>query len=380
MFEPRRVGTCALAMVLGVVVAPCEAVGQTDREPALRAELYATRKASADAREALDSARAGTIAVADRTRDLDGVTIRWAEGSFAQSDFDRIVDGIEAARASLDARFGDAGVQMLRGLRVEIYAPSRQRIRRPPVRIAASTEPNAQGASFAPPVDRAEVTTYILGQVGERLRRSAPALRRYPQTHLSLGDSPHRNALAAAHLAYGNSAPGRQCLEGALGACRAILTDAEGDRAKDLWYDAEDAPSIVRSTQHYAAPQSGAALATARKSCLEDGLAQACQDVVQILRPVYPYSGLVRGTFVAHAISLGGPDGLSRVIADSADATNPIATLARAAGMSEDSLVASWQRELRAARNRERRGTVPLTASAVIWCALMLIGASFRRP
>lgn len=382
MSEHRRVFRPLVVLAaLGALLATGApgAAAQAGLERELRARANEARLTTREARDAfLASRRAATASLTD-TLVIDGLTLRWPGTLRELADVDGIVAGIRDAQASLARRFGTGGTELVAGAVLDVRIPVQRASRTPRIRLAPAAERAGQGQTLSTPVERAAVRRYVLDLAGTRLRESHAALRTYPASALSLDESSDHAARAARSLATGESAPGRRCARGSVSACRAILTHAEGEQAKALWYDREDDRSIVFVTQHHRIARDRTTLIEARKRCLADGDAPSCRLVVQQSAPHYPFTWLVRGSFIAHAIEMGGADGLARLKADTVT-RDPIALLARVAALPEDSLIASWQRAGARAVEDSTGSLAPLTVAALFWCGIFFFGATRRRP
>ena len=370
----------SLAIATGTMLlaAGVPAHAQVELERTARARAIEARAATVAARDAFVSSRHTATAALSDSQAIGGMLLRWSTDSIPESDVERIADGVREAQASLEGRFGDAGVALLAGLSLKVLAPQRM-FRGSVMRLVTSLERGGQIYSTKSPVNPERVRDYLLGQAGTRLWESHPRLRLYPSSTLSLEETATDNALAARAMSMMSSGPGRRCATGAISACRAILTPATGARAMALWYDPEDDRSIAVATRHYQLPADKPELARAREECTEDGEATACRTIVAALPATYPYGAIVRGSLMAHALELGGADGLHRLQTDTVT-PDPLALLASVAGVSEDSLITAWQRAGTEAVDEQSGSFVPLSLSAFFWCGLLLFGATRRRP
>ena len=115
-----------------------------------------------------------------------------------------------------------------------------------------------------------------------------------------------------------------------------------------------------------------------RRACL-DGAPTSCERIIHRVRIPDPFSSTLRATLVTHALELGGRGALDR-LAESGMEPSPVHLLAQVAGVSEDSLVASWQRRTARSLEEERGSQLPLTLAVLGWATLAFVGASRRKP
>jgi len=109
--------------------------------------------------------------------------------------------------------------------------------------------------------------------------------------------------------------------------------------------------------------------------CLRGGDLARCR---QALMPATPLSMLVRGSFVTHALDVGGPQMIARLSADTT--SDAITLLSRGAQLPADSLIAGWRRRTVAALERSRPPAGALVVSTAAWGLLLLGLATSRKP
>ena len=109
--------------------------------------------------------------------------------------------------------------------------------------------------------------------------------------------------------------------------------------------------------------------------CLRGGDPDRCR---QALMPATPLSMLVRGSFVTHALDVGGPQMIARLSADTT--SDAITLLSRGAQLPADSLIAGWRRRTVAALERSRPPAGALVVSTAAWGLLLLGLATSRKP
>ncbi len=165
---------------------------------------------------------------------------------------------------------------------------------------------------------------------------------------------------------------GAGCLSGRLGECRLWLGLDRTARPLALRYLAAELRERIRGLPWYR-PSSAD-----RDACLLAGDDAACVRFAESQRVVdlIPAPGIARASLVRAAWALHGPTAVSRAFADTAGSIGE--RFARAAGISEDSLVSEW-RTWTLARGRTERMAATLPQSlAVIFAALLVVFLAAR--
>jgi hypothetical protein len=78
-------------------------------------------------------------------------------------------------------------------------------------------------------------------------------------------------------------------------------------------------------------------------------------------------------------LEIGGPRALER-LATPAPAEDAVSRLAEAAGTTPDSLLMVWSAKLQEDTEANATPSIPLAASAALWCGIFLLAATRRRP
>ena len=210
----------------------------------------------------------------------------------------------------------------------------------PPV---APRAPNARVRPVTiPPDATSDVLAPILAHVGATHVNGAQdsTLRHWLQWTIDARPQPpERYADVYVELATAPWTAVRSCYGGDIAACGRALGLAAGASPIETWYGLEDRRRLV----DVSSATWGLRQLPARRACLEQGDAAACDDALHAVPPEFvspPLSGVARGLLTDVALELGGHGAYERL----ADGRGPIATrLAGAAGVSTDSLVRAWR-------------------------------------
>jgi len=138
----------------------------------------------------------------------------------------------------------------------------------------------------------------------------------------------------------------RACYLGDLGRCGEAFDMPAADDPVTGWYDAADRRWYVEADArwyHERDPR--------RTQCMEAGSDQACLDLMRSLEPGElqpPFSDRVRRSLAVAALELGGDGAYGRMLSDTSH--GPEQRLTSAAGVSRDSLFATWHARVLAAR------------------------------
>jgi hypothetical protein len=373
----RRAGRRLRALTVAALVATAL------RVPALHGQAAADWRVRYDSvKLAYDRAHAEYVRLRDsvlvrRTARLTGGgrTIAYEPGELTTSDSARLVAGLERGRADLLARFGDRGAALLDTATWFVSTADDWYFRSGRVQLYVRRRAVVPSLSLTRPIDPGRVEAFVLQAAGDGLQSVAPALQEYAAGAITLAPEPERFAEAGRLMALSWSAAGRRCATGVVAACRAVLTLAPPSARLATYFEPADARAVVTASNPPADADS--VFFADRRACLEGGAPAACARIIGRVRVTDPFAGGLRGTFVTHALALGGPGALDRLVASRA--TDPLEALADAAGMPEDSVIASWQ--LRTVRELDdaRGGSLPLFVSVVGWLAVALTGAAWRR-
>lgn len=308
----------------------------------------------------------------DRSVAVEGLRISYFAADVSADDSAAFVEGLRAGVASLRSRFGDAGAGLAAGASWYVTR-SEGRLE---TRLILERADELTNRTFIDlPVRAAQVEEAVLGHAGDRLTRITPGLRAYAGYSAFQTSRVHRAEIAR-RLATSWASVGRHCATGALDACAATLAPFDPTLGVSRYFDVTDYRAAVVSSR--LPPLTDSLFADQRRQCLRDGSDSACAALVHRVDLVDPFNPFVRGSLLTHALDRGGDGAVARILARR-DAP-PLDLLAEAAGLTVDSLLASWHRDTFAALEAERPGVDwPLLASSVAWAGLLLTGAMRRR-
>lgn len=348
---------------------------------ALRRELDIASAREVQAQRNVDSLRRDRTAVLNDSVKASGRLVRFNANALPTNDRARLLEALDSAARSLEARFGASAPSLMDSLPWELRS---SRVRMGSARVLEMFAPTIDGrrlgVAFRLPMPMDDITALALGAAGAKAATGHPTLERFART-MSLETTDGRYVRAALNMALSNSAVGRRCAAGAIGACRTVLSPPDGPSPLSVWYARGDYRSIVAASQPTRARRDSAGVRS-REACLRNGDDAECERIVSEMQLTYPFHENVRGTFAAHAVETGGAAGLERLrAARDRYVDDPIGLLAHVSGETEDDLIKAWQRRLHAAAVADSQPpVVPLAISAAFWCALLLLGASRRRP
>lgn len=383
----------ASAIMLGACVAPVSAASSQESSaapPAIsRADSDSAIPSLATVRAQLDSAERMAVAAEStyrrRLRELrvqrggDTVRVGPVRIAFMPEDFPAVqrraaIEGLKDAIESLDHRFGADGVTLLDSALFQVQRYSNRFFGFTMISVPGVFQWHRLGRS----VQSDEVEAFALRKAAVTLPAVAPVLARFSGLNTSLGDNDDAFEQVAGELALSRSSAGRRCYTGDIAACRALFAEpASNAEALALWFEPEDYRSIVEfGTRSIAKDDSVAQAALVR--CLEGDNA-SCERLVTQLPINNPHSAQVRLTLTEHALDIAPRNALA-VLAATDSSASPVAALARAAGVSEDSLVAGWQQRAVETFEAGRPSPLLLVASTAMWGFLLLELAIRRRP
>ena len=364
-----------LVLVLAVALATpaTPAGGQTAAEWRRKLDSATVASARADS----DFVRIREAAALERTAHLVAGERRvlYSPKQITATDSARIARGLEGGRARLIARFGANSTQLLDSANWLLTSSLDGRSYLTEVRLMTSEGAFRATVDLRRPIDPRKVEEFVLGVAGDGLPHLAPGLIRHASGAVSLVDDPDRFVLAGREMALSWSSAARRCITGALVACRAALTVAEPSERLSHYFEPSDWRAVVGAS---GSPTDADSLYFVdRRSCLV-GEQAACARIISRGVVPLPISSSARATLVMHALDLGGLHAIERLVASRDE--DPIALLAAVAGVPEDSLLASWQRRTVSALYSVQGNRLPLVLSVAGWGALVLVGATRRRP
>lgn len=373
------------ALVVALVVAPRAATSQSVaawRARYARASAHADSLGAAlrrgDSSFALD--RTGRLVAGRRTVRFDGTQL-------SAGDTARIAEGLGRGAEILRSRFGEAGVRLIDGELWELYPSDglgpdgglrwpgpRAWLRPGRLTLAPTTPGDWERLVLDRPIDPAKVANFVVGRAGRSLVQQTPALRWHEGWSALLVDDEHYWSEPPRRLGVSWSVAGRRCASGSAIACRDVLAAFESTGALTRLFDVSDYRTVVASARLPALTDT--VFLASRKRCLE-GADTACARIAPEVLISDPFGRQIRGTLLTHAIELGGPGAVARLTAATGETALPL--LARVAGVSEDSLIATWMQRTRGALDDERGTDAGLIATTAAWSALLLFLATRRR-
>jgi hypothetical protein len=348
----------ALTALLGAVTLASPARGQgadqlrrriTLLETAHRQALATAARAESLAAERRDTIRAGRLTV------------------FAAAGDRAVQRGAVAAWRMLDSIFGDA-TSPLAGYSLLVSRPARGE---------GTDITGRQGVLDRILLDSTagvnDVTWQIVNAGSLRIQAQADSALKHwlggaPLAEQAVVLSPRTRAYEEIVLAPWRSV--HRCYLGELAWCRVALGLTQDSNPVVNWYDAAERRAIVAELRHYHQVwrQHGAT-----ERCLIQQSDEACIALLRSLPPTLPLPQplpyATRVTLVRRAMELGGPGAYSRLAGNSDRAL--AARLAAAAGVSADSLLASWRRDILTAPPKTVRFAASAVWSAVGWVALV---------
>lgn len=313
----------------------------------------------------------------DRTLVAGGMTFAFASDELDAADSAAIRDGIEAGIVTLRERHGDGAVGLLDGVRWTIDLRRPDRLRREYFALSVPGQSQYQ-YGLARPVRAEETLQLLLSFVGARLVATTKSLNAYAGWSALRPDGrmvDEMLAETARRIATSWSGTARRCAAGAVDSCSILIAPFDPSSGPARYYDPVDLRAVVAAARLPALGDS--AYFAGRKRCL-DGDDATCARIAPSIDVPDPFNPMVRGTALMHAIELGGRDAVGRA-REKADAP-PLEALAYIAGVSPDSLVASWHARVHRALDEQRGAPeAPLLLASLGWGALFLLVARRRR-
>ncbi|HVZ77033.1 MAG TPA: hypothetical protein VG818_03530 [Gemmatimonadaceae bacterium] len=369
MCDARRLATCLSLLVVLATAGARTLRGQDPAAYRARIErLQRTQAALAALAARQDSARRGAI-----PRD----TI--VEGAFTilVDSADRALARSAAARATrvIASRMGAAGVAAAaRTIAVRRVARA-NKPGTPPVVEVMDVDSTGRLTGAQQQVADVDAVARDLEERSARRLMSAfgPAVQRWAGRDIPL-DLPGTDAWRNAHidLVLSQSSIARACLDGDVSACGRALGLVGRDAPLANWYDAQDRRFLVERMRGQWTP----GLQRDAAGCVAARLDSACNSVLATL-PTDALTPLLGGEgrdVLRLAMSIGGPGAFARM---QAAADDPAAVVQAAAGISTDSVLATWHTLVIQAR--EQDATLRLsTAVGALFCVGVCGALSLR--
>ena len=232
-------------------------------------------------------------------------------------------------------------------------------------------------AQLRHPFNEDRIAQFLLQTAGIHFTSEIPLVAAYAESPSPLNYEPQRWEFAALELALSPAATARRCATGSIAACRTSLTRVSDAKVLGFHYEPGDHRTLVLTAPEQTTPIDSA-FQVERTRCVDgDGL--ACTRIVGQLPVREPISASLRSTFLLHAMELGGSAAIGR-LRDVRQDEVPVTAFARVAGVSEDSLISSWQRRVSATLDDSRPAAWPVFLSTALWCGVLLVGAARRKP
>lgn len=312
-----------------------------------------------------------TQVATDREIRAGGRVLRYSSLAISSRDSAAFAVGFTRGRDALRARFGDAGAVLIDS---STWVLSRRRPRLlGGVRIEVDNYSGSR-RDFRTPVSRDAVERFVIAEAGERLVAMTPALHAFAGSFALRPDWVPSEAIAR-RLATSWAAAGRRCALGTITACAAVIDRFDPLSATDRYFEPRDYPAVVVGGS-VPGTQPDSTYFASRRRCF-NGADSACARLLPLIVPTDPFDKETRGSALTLAIDLGGRDAVARIIASPND--EPLALLARAAGVSERALLTTWHARTIAAVSNGPAATVPIALSTLAWGALLLFAGTRRR-
>ena len=342
----------------------------------LHALVIEARARSLAADSAFDLARAAVGAGRDQRLVVGGLTVRYSARELTDDDTAAIARGLADGDADLVRLFGEEGAALLRSPLEWVAMSASDAGAAPWVGLGAGPEYSpARSTSLRRPISSESVRRFVYLVASERLGFQFPWIDAFTSASSALNRSAVHYAQAAREMSLSWAATGRRCATGIVASCELVMTRRVPGGPTPAWFDPVD--GIGAATAAEVPINADSSLVVDRKECLKGDM-ERCARVLPRLQVRDPFSGSLRATLVSHAIELGGLDALAKL--RNAPTGTPIERLAFVAGMSPDELLRSWQARTAAALRDDRDGTIPMAASTLLWCALLVGVTTRRRP
>jgi hypothetical protein len=386
----RVASVCALALMSAVAstrplkaqatdapLLPTATAGAAPTAADLRAQRFEKERLATARKDSLDVIAKAIDAEFTELLTAGGRSVRIRPGSLTERERNAILEGLERANSRLRARFGENLGIFSDTLRWKAWFSTRWKIRTFDLNIGSAmyvggAERELWRGPTAELIERVALT-----QAGRNFIDRVPSLQRLTGGDFSLSAGDGRYARAGRELALSWASAGRRCAAGSVAACRAVIATRPNARNLSLLFEPADFRAVVTSGQ--LPSDADSVLFASRRRCLA-GSDSACVTIIAALEKIPdPFSGSLRATLVEHALELGGTSALSR-LRERQSETDALALLVHVAGVSEDSLLRSWQARVseRLAADSYSPGRDALAAFG--WTALVLVGARRRKP
>ncbi|MGW8267873.1 MAG: hypothetical protein ACWGSQ_16015, partial [Longimicrobiales bacterium] len=156
----------------------------------------------------------------------------------------------------------------------------------------------------------------------------------------------------------------RRCFQGELDGCAEALALQGTEGGWNRWYTAEERRFYIRRTTRPVGDRETAIW----EACVDGGMDDACDLLLRDREPVIPFSPEARASLLGHALWTGGAGAFQRLRGAAGEPLED--QLVLAAGIPRDSLLASWRREVLAARPSVWGGSGRSPLALLFWVAL----------
>jgi hypothetical protein len=156
----------------------------------------------------------------------------------------------------------------------------------------------------------------------------------------------------------------RRCFQGELAGCAEALGLRGTEGGWERWYTAEERRFYIRRSTRPVGDRETALW----EGCVDGGIDDACDLLLRDREPLIPFTTEARASFLGHALWTGGAGAFQRL--READGEPLEDRLVAAAGIPRDSLLASWRREVLAARPSVWGGLGRSPLALLFWVAI----------
>ena len=370
--------TWFVALVMGLVQAPLGAQPTAAELHVRRIEFERIASARADSLKQLE---ADYQALFTDSIVAGGRTVRIIPGRLTAEELDALREGLEAAEATLRSQFGN-DLTLFRDTmqwrasvdRVSSRYGGRGLALRTGQRWQVS-DPSWRLWQFG--VRSEAIEAVALNAAGRNFVENVPGFYKYTGGAFSMNVRGERLANAGRELALSWATVGRECAAGSPAACRAVLTVAPPDARLTTYFTPADYRAVVTSGE--LSRDADSTVFASKRRCLE-GADTACVRVVkQLARVADPFSGGLRATMIEHALRMGGTEGITRMRA-LPPGTPALQRATALAGVSEDSLLRSWQTTLSRSVAASVPSPAPVGLATFGWAAIVLLAVTRKRP
>lgn len=368
--------TWFVALVMGLVQAPLGAQPTAAELHVRRIEFERIASARADSLKQLE---ADYQALFTDSIVAGGRTVRIIPGRLTAEELDALREGLEAAEATLRSQFGNDLTLFRDTMRWRASVDKSTRYGRGlSLRTGqtwATSDPAWRLWQFS--VRSEAIEAVALNAAGRNFVENVPGFYKYTGGAFSLNVRGERLANAGRELALSWATVGRECAAGSPAACRAVLTVAPPDARLTTYFTPADYRAVVTSGE--LSRDADSTVFASKRRCLE-GADTACVRVVkQLARVADPFSGGLRATMIEHALRMGGTEGITRMRA-LPPGTPALQRATALAGVSEDSLLRSWQTTLSRSVAASVPSPAPVGLATFGWAAIVLLAVTRKRP